>query len=32
MRVSKYVHAYLLVEDGEDKIQFEPGELNFVDG
>jgi L-ascorbate metabolism protein UlaG (beta-lactamase superfamily) len=32
MRVSKYVHACLLVEDGEDRILFDPGKFSFVEG
>ena len=32
MRVSKYVHACLLVEDGGDKILFDPGKFSFVEG
>jgi L-ascorbate metabolism protein UlaG (beta-lactamase superfamily) len=32
MRVSKYVHACLLIEDGDDKILFDPGKFSFVEG
>lgn len=32
MRVSKYIHACLLVEDGGDKILFDPGKFSFVEG
>jgi L-ascorbate metabolism protein UlaG (beta-lactamase superfamily) len=32
MRVSKYVHACLLVEEGGDKILFDPGKFSFVEG
>lgn len=32
MRVSKYIHACLLVEDGDDKILFDPGKFSFVEG
>ncbi len=32
MRVSKYVHACLLVEDGGDKILFDPGKFSFIEG
>lgn len=32
MRVSKYIHACLLVEDGEDKILFDPGKFSFIEG
>lgn len=32
MKVSKYVHACLLVEDGDDKILFDPGKFSFVEG
>jgi L-ascorbate metabolism protein UlaG (beta-lactamase superfamily) len=32
MRVSKYIHACLLVEDGEDRILFDPGKFSFVEG
>ena len=32
MRVSKYVHACLLVEDGDDKILFDPGKFSFIEG
>jgi L-ascorbate metabolism protein UlaG (beta-lactamase superfamily) len=32
MRVSKYIHACLLVEDGDDRILFDPGKFSFVEG
>ena len=32
MRISKYVHACLLLEDGKDKILFDPGKFSFVEG
>jgi L-ascorbate metabolism protein UlaG (beta-lactamase superfamily) len=32
MRISKYVHSCLLIEDGEDKILFDPGKFSFVEG
>lgn len=30
MRVSKYIHACLLVEDGDDKILFDPGKFSLL--
>jgi L-ascorbate metabolism protein UlaG (beta-lactamase superfamily) len=32
MRISKYIHACLLVEDGVDRILFDPGKFSFVEG
>lgn len=32
MRVSKYVHSCLLVEQGRDKLLFDPGKFSFVEG
>ena len=32
MRVSKYIHACLLVEDGDDKILFDPERFSFIEG
>lgn len=32
MRVFKYVHACLLVEDGGDRILFDPGKFSFIEG
>jgi L-ascorbate metabolism protein UlaG (beta-lactamase superfamily) len=32
MRVSKYIHACLLIEDGGDRILFDPGKFSFVEG
>jgi L-ascorbate metabolism protein UlaG (beta-lactamase superfamily) len=32
MRISKYVHACLLLEDGKDKILFDLGKFSFVEG
>ncbi len=32
MRVTKYIHSCLLVEDGDDKILFDPGKFSFVEG
>ena len=32
MRISKYIHSCLLVEEGDDKILFDPGIFSFVEG
>lgn len=32
MRVSKHIHACLLIEDGGDRILFDPGKFSFVEG
>ena len=32
MRISKYIHSCLLVEEGDDKILFDPGIYSFVEG
>src|ERR1700759_3858907 len=32
MRVSKYIHACLLIEEGGDKILFDPGKFSFIEG
>lgn len=32
MRVYKYIHSCLLVEEGEEKILFDPGIFSFVEG
>lgn len=32
MRVSKYIHACLLVEDGGERILFDPGKFSFIEG
>jgi L-ascorbate metabolism protein UlaG (beta-lactamase superfamily) len=32
MRISKYIHACLLVEKGADKILFDPGKFSFIEG
>ncbi len=32
MRVYKYVHSCLVVEEGEDKILFDPGIFSFIEG
>ena len=32
MRVAKYIHACLLVEEGEDRILFDPGKFSFIEG
>lgn len=32
MRISKHIHACLLVEDGGDRILFDPGKFSFVEG
>jgi L-ascorbate metabolism protein UlaG (beta-lactamase superfamily) len=32
MRISKYIHSCLLVEEGDDKILFDPGTFSFVEG
>jgi L-ascorbate metabolism protein UlaG (beta-lactamase superfamily) len=32
MRVFKYIHSCLLVEEGEEKILFDPGIFSFVEG
>lgn len=31
MRISKYIHSCLLVEDGGDKLLFDPGKFSFVE-
>jgi L-ascorbate metabolism protein UlaG (beta-lactamase superfamily) len=32
MRISKYIHSCLLVEEGDDKILFDPGIYSFIEG
>lgn len=32
MRITKYIHACLLIEKGADKILFDPGKFSFVEG
>jgi len=32
MRIYKYIHSCLLVEEGEDKILFDPGVFSFIEG
>jgi len=32
MRISKYIHSCLLIEDDGDKILFDPGKFSFVEG
>jgi L-ascorbate metabolism protein UlaG (beta-lactamase superfamily) len=32
MRVSKYIHSCLLIEEGDDKLLFDPGKFSFVEG
>lgn len=32
MRVYKYIHSCLLVEEGEDQILFDPGIFSFIEG
>jgi L-ascorbate metabolism protein UlaG (beta-lactamase superfamily) len=32
MRVYKYIHSCLLIEEGEDRILFDPGKFSFVEG
>lgn len=32
MRIAKYIHSCLLVENGNDKILFDPGKFSFVEG
>lgn len=32
MRISKYIHSCLLIEDGKDKILFDPGKFSFIEG
>lgn len=32
MRISKYIHSCLLVEEGDDKILFDPGIFSFAEG
>src|SRR5258708_7462731 len=32
MRIYKYIHSCLLVEEGDDKILFDPGTFSFVEG
>lgn len=31
MRISKYIHSCLLVEEGEEKILFDPGTFSFIE-
>ncbi|MGI8772047.1 MAG: MBL fold metallo-hydrolase [Acidobacteriaceae bacterium] len=31
MRISKYIHSCLLVEEGRDKLLFDPGKFSFVE-
>jgi L-ascorbate metabolism protein UlaG (beta-lactamase superfamily) len=32
MRITKYIHACLLIEDGPSKILFDPGKFSFIEG
>ncbi|HWS73124.1 MAG TPA: MBL fold metallo-hydrolase, partial [Thermoanaerobaculia bacterium] len=32
MRIEKYIHACLLVEDGGTRILFDPGKFSFMEG
>jgi L-ascorbate metabolism protein UlaG (beta-lactamase superfamily) len=32
MRVTKYIHSCLLVEEGDEKLLFDPGKFSFVEG
>jgi L-ascorbate metabolism protein UlaG (beta-lactamase superfamily) len=32
MRIYKYIHSCLLVEEGDEKILFDPGTFSFIDG
>jgi L-ascorbate metabolism protein UlaG (beta-lactamase superfamily) len=32
MRITKYIHACLLVEEGGERILFDPGKFSFVEG
>lgn len=32
MRISKYIHSCLLVENRDDKILFDPGKFSFIEG
>jgi L-ascorbate metabolism protein UlaG (beta-lactamase superfamily) len=32
MKITKYIHSCLLVEEGTDKILFDPGKFSFVEG
>lgn len=32
MRIYKYIHSCLLLEEGDDKILFDPGHFSFVEG
>ena len=32
MRIYKYIHSCLLIEEGEDKILFDPGIFSFIEG
>jgi L-ascorbate metabolism protein UlaG (beta-lactamase superfamily) len=31
MRISKYLHSCLLVEQGRDKLLFDPGKFSFIE-
>src|SRR4051812_33056523 len=32
MRITKYIHACLLVEEGSDRILFDPGKFSLIEG
>ncbi|MEN3331523.1 MAG: hypothetical protein V7641_888 [Blastocatellia bacterium] len=32
MRIYKYIHACLLIEEGEERLLFDPGKFTFVEG
>src|SRR4051812_10713121 len=32
MRITKYIHACLLIEDGPSRILFDPGRFSFIEG
>jgi len=32
MKITKYIHSCVLVEDGNTKVLFDPGYMSFVEG